>query len=119
MQKSKFIFISLLIVIMASCVQKTSTKTVVVYLTVHNKKNIETVGVRGEGKPLSWDKDSPLTTIIKDSLYTGTFTIVTGYKFGEIKFTVNCEMELNDKPNRRVEFATTDTTVYKATFNGN
>jgi len=119
MKKNKFILVAFLIVTMASCVQKTSKKTVVIYLTIQNKKNIETVGVRGEGKPLSWDKDALLTPIIKDSIYTGTFTVITGYKFGEIKFTVNGEMELNDKPNRRVEFANTDTTIYKATFNNN
>jgi hypothetical protein len=100
-----------------SCVQKAYKKTVVVTLTIHNSKNIKTVGIRGNGNPLSWDKDYEMTPLVKDSLYTTTITAVTGYKFAEIKFTVNGEFELQDKPNRRVEFAKGDTTFYNAVFN--
>jgi hypothetical protein len=119
MQKNKFVLMAMLIIILASCVQKSSKKTVIVYLNVHNHKNIQSVGVRGEGKPLSWDKDAILTPIVKDSLYTATFTVVTGYKFSEIKFAINGELELNDKPNRKVVFNDKDTTIYRATFNTN
>jgi hypothetical protein len=99
------------------CVQKSYKKTVVVTLTVQNMHDIKTVGIRGEGNPLSWDSDFEMKPTIKDSVYTASVSAVTGYKFAEIKFTVNGEFELQDKPNRRVEFAEGDTTFYNAVFN--
>jgi hypothetical protein len=111
------LFISMFLLSVSACVQKAYKKTVVVTLTIHNSKNIKTVGIRGNGNPLSWDKDYEMTPIVKDSIYTSTITAVTGYKFAEIKFTVNGEFELQDKPNRRVEFAKGDTTFYNAVFN--
>jgi hypothetical protein len=113
----KLALISFCLLSVTACVQKAYKKTVVVTLTIQNNKNIKTVGIRGNGNPLSWEKDYELTPIVKDSLYTTTITAVTGYKFAEIKFTVNGEFELQDKPNRRVEFAKGDTTFYNAVFN--
>jgi hypothetical protein len=110
-------FFSLMVLSVSSCVQKAYKKTVVVTLLVPNNKNIKTVGIRGEGNPLSWDKDYEMKPVVKDSLYTATVTGTTGYKFSEIKFTVNGEFELQDKPNRRVVFAEGDTTFYNAVFN--
>ncbi len=86
-------------------------------LTVPNKTSIQTVGVRGNGKPLSWDEDLEMKAVVKDSLYTATVTAVTGYKFSEVKFTVNGEFELKDQPNRRIVFSDKDTTYYNAQFN--
>ena len=100
----------------SACVQKTYRKTVVFTLHTENQKDIKTVGLRGEGKPLSWDKDTLMNTLIKDSLYQLSITVVTPYKFGEVKFTINGEFELQEKPNRRVEFAEGDTTFYEAVF---
>jgi hypothetical protein len=119
MKNYKYIALCLLLVSVAGCVQKTYKKTVVVMLTVSNIKNIKTVGIRGEGKPLSWDTDIEMQPVVKDSLYTATVTAVTGYKFAQIKFTVNNEFELKEKPNRRVVFSDKDTTVYEAVFDTN
>jgi hypothetical protein len=116
MKKNSIILISLLLLSMAGCVQKSYKKTVVVMLTVPNSKDIKTAGIRGQGKPLSWDTDYEMKTVVKDSLYTTTISAVTGYKFAEIKFTVNGDFELKEKPNRRVQFAEGDTTFYNATF---
>ena len=101
------------------CVQKSYTKTAVVTLSVANIKDIRSVGIRGNGKPLSWDSDFEMKTVIKDSLYTATVTTNTGYKFAEIKFTMNGEFELKEQPNRRVVFSDKDTTYYNAVFNTN
>jgi hypothetical protein len=98
------------------CVQKTYRKTVVFTLTVQNIKNIKTVGIRGNGKPLSWDKDFEMKPLINDSVYSATATTITGYKFAEIKFTVNGGYELKEKPNRRLNFSDKDTTYYNAVF---
>lgn len=119
MKRYSIICISLLLVSMAGCVQKSYTKTVVVTLSVPNTKDIKSAGIRGEGKPLSWDNDVEMKPVVKDSLYTATITAVTGYKFAEIKFTVNGAFELKDQPNRRVLFSNRDTTYYNAVFDSN
>lgn len=100
-----------------SCVQPTYQKTIVCTLSVPSGLNIKTVGIRGEGNPLSWDKDILLTEKISDSLYSVTVTGKTPYKFVEVKFTINGEFELIDKPNRKIWFSDSDTTFYYATFN--
>ncbi len=116
--KNKYYLLTVLLLIgLQACVQKTYKRVVVVELLVKGKKDIQTVGVRGNGKPLSWDTDFPLTPVVKDSLYRTTITAFTGYKFAECKFTVNGEFELNNKPDRRVEFSQGDTTFFKAVFN--
>jgi hypothetical protein len=111
--------VSLLLFLSQGCVQKAYKKTVVVTLAVQNIRNITTVGIRGNGSPLSWEKDFEMKPLIKDSVYTASVTALTGYKFAEIKFVVNSEFELKDKPNRRVVFSEGDTTYYKAVFDVN
>jgi hypothetical protein len=117
MQKHKTLIIVFLLLAATSCVQKSYKKTFLIELTIkNNKKNIESVGIRGNGQPLSWNSDVAMTPLIKDSVYTAVITTLTGYKFAEIKFTVNGEFELKDKPNRRVAFSEKDTTKYLAIF---
>ena len=116
MKSNKHIIILLSFFSLTSCVQKSSKKTVILKLNVQGIKNIRSVGIRGNEKPLSWDYDMELKPIIKDTLYTATFSKLTGYKFTEAKFTVNGQFELNEKGNRRIMFSENDTTVYEATF---
>ncbi|MBI3234542.1 MAG: hypothetical protein HYZ42_10965 [Bacteroidetes bacterium] len=87
-----------------------------VKLHIAGMQNIQSVGIRGNEKPLSWDYDMELKPMVKDSLYTGTFSLITGYKFTEAKFTVNGQFELNDQSNRKIIFNDNDTTIYEATF---
>jgi len=117
MKNKYYLLAAILFMGFTACVQKAYKRVVVVELTVKGKKDIQSVGVRGNGKPLSWDNDYPLEPIVKDSLYRATITTITGYKFAECKFTVNGEFELNNKPDRRVEFSEGDTTFFKAVFN--
>lgn len=117
MKQNRHIIILFSFLAFSSCVQKSSKKTVILKLNVQGIKNIQSVGIRGNEKPLSWDYDMELKPIIKDTLYTATFSIVTGYKFTEAKFTVNSQFELNEKDNRRILFSENDTTVYEAKFN--
>ena len=100
----------------SGCVQKSSKKTIVVKLYVDTIKNIENVGIRGSQKPLSWYKDLKLQPIVKDSVYTTTISLVTGYKFIEAKFTVNGESELDNKDNRKIKLSDKDTIYYEAKF---
>ncbi|RKS95006.1 hypothetical protein BC952_0645 [Flavobacterium limicola] len=116
--KTKLAIITLLLsLILTSCVQKTYHKIVVFTLDASEIKNIKTVGIKGNDKPLSWSKSSEMRAIKKDSLYQLTITFETGYTFTEIKFMVNESLEFENQDNRRVNFSTTDTTFYKAKFN--
>lgn len=111
-------FISLLAITALGCVQKSYEQVVVFTLDVSDiKEKIETVGLRGEGKPLSWDADLPMNPIKKDSLYAVKVSATTGYKFAEVKFVVNGKFELEGKPNRRVIFDESRMTTYNAKFN--
>lgn len=114
--RNNLIYICLFALLITGCVQKTYQKTVVFELDVSQVKNIETVGIRGDDQPLSWDNSTAMTAIKKDTTYTVTATFVTGYKFTEVKFTVNDEFELKGKDNRRINFSEKDTTYYKAVF---
>lgn len=101
---------------LSSCVQKSYDRTVVLMLDVSDVKNIKSVGIRGNEKPFSWDYDTEMEVVKKDSLYKKTFTIKTGYLFTELKFTVNGDFELKEKDNRRIYFNQAGTTIYKAKF---
>lgn len=116
MKNFKLSVIALIALLSTSCVQKSYEREVTLLLNVANIKDIKTVGLRGKGKPLSWREDLAMNPIKKDSLYSITFKCVTGYKFGEIKFVVNGELELKEKPNRRVYYNETGTTIYGATY---
>lgn len=100
----------------SSCVQESHQRTVVFQLDVKGIKNIKTVGIRGNN-PLNWNSDYEMVKG-KDSMYSATISGETGYLFTNVKFTINGEFELVDKPNRKVYFDTKkDTTFYKAIFN--
>ena len=113
--KNILLIVGLLGLITTSCVQKSYKKTVVFTVDVSKIKNIKNVGIRGE-KPLDWNYDTEMKMIKKDSIYTITKTFETGYKFVEVKFTINGDFELKDMPNRKVVFATNGTTTYNAVF---
>lgn len=116
--KRKIIIAYLIALASTACVQKAYLKTVIIKLTVKNKNNIKQVGIRGNGNPLSWEKDFAMQEVVKDSVYTATVCTMTAYKFGEIKFVVDGEWELKDEPNRRIVFSeTSDTTYVQAIFN--
>lgn len=100
-----------------SCVQKTNTKTVVYILTLPKLENVQSVGIRGNDKPLNWDNDFELKAIKPDNLYEAIVTYKTGYKFTEVKFVVDDKFEFQNSPNRRIEFSPLDTTYYAAEYN--
>jgi PBP1b-binding outer membrane lipoprotein LpoB len=107
----------LLALFLTSCVQKTYKKTVVFTVDVSEIKNIKKVGIRGNDKPLSWDFDTEMKALKKDSVYQITLTGETGYQFTEVKFVVNDSMEFQNEDNRRVVFSEKDTTYFNAKFN--
>ena len=102
----------LLTLMLTGCVQKSYKRIVVVTLDASAVKKIQSVGIRGNGKPLNWETDYPMQEIAKDSLYKATITTNTGYLFAEAKCTVNGNFELPDRPNRRIVFDTKNDTTY-------
>ena len=116
MRKLILIIVGLLSLMTTSCVQKTYKRTVNFIIDVSKVENIKNVGIRGE-KPLDWNYDTKMTVVKKDSLYKATVIFETGYKFVEIKFTVNSDFELKEKDNRKVYFSENDTTFYDSKFN--
>lgn len=101
---------------LTSCVQESYTRKVTLLLDVSEIKNIQQVGIRGENKPFSWNENVEMEVVKKDSLFKKTFEINTGRLCTEIKFTINCEFELQEQENRKVYFAENGETVYKAKF---
>ena len=83
MKKHTLIVLGLLLFLTTSCVQKSYKRIVVVTLDVSKVKEVQWVGIRGNGKPLSWDKDYPMKEVIKDSIYKAVITTDTGYLFAE------------------------------------
>ena len=102
---------------LGACVQKTKKQEVTLILNVFGMKDINTVAVRGDDKPLSWKEDYLLQEVVKDSLYRGTFGGETGLLGTKIKFVVNGTFELENKPNRYIVFDRSGKTTYTATFN--
>ncbi len=115
MNKIIIIFVGLLSLITTSCVQKSYKRKVNFIVDVSKVKDIKSVGIRGE-KPLDWNYNTEMTKVIKDSLYKATITFETGYKFVEMKFTVNGDYELKNQPNRKIVFATNGETNFNAVF---
>jgi putative oxidoreductase len=113
----KIIVLLFITMSLISCVQKTNNHTVTILLDVSEIKDIKTVGIRGNENPFSWDYDSEMEVVKKDSLYKKTFKISTGSLCTEIKFTINGNFELKDKENRKVYFNKNGETIYKAKFN--
>lgn len=116
MKYYSFFILAVVVLLFSHCVQKSYPKTVVFTLTLNDKKDVSSVGIRGNGKPLSWEEDYPMTELIKDSVYTATITTVTGYAWGEVKFTVNGEFELKNQENRMISLKENDTVRYNAFF---
>ena len=117
MKKYTLTLVGMLLFLTTSCVQKSYKRIIVVTLDVSKVKDVQWVGIRGNGKPLSWNEDFPMKELVKDSLYKAVITTETGYLFAEGKCTVNGNFELQKKPNRRINFDTkSDTTYVKLVF---
>lgn len=99
------------------CVQKSSKKTVVYILKISGGDSVETVGLRGKHNPLNWRSDYEMNKNSTDSTYEAVVTYITGYKFTEVKFSLNNQLEFQEQANRKVVFEDSDTTIFRATYN--
>jgi hypothetical protein len=115
----KYFFILTVSICVASCVQPSFKKTVTFLLDAYQIKNIKSVGIRGNDKPLNWDANTEMNAVVQDSLYTCTATFITGYKFTEVKFVINDKFELTERGNRKILFSDKDSSEYAAVFDQN
>lgn len=109
-----------LAIALSGCVQAAYDRTIVYELDATGVPNVQSVGVRGRDKPLSWNRDLAMTQRAPGGPYVVAVTYHTGYLITEVKFTVNGEFELANTDNRIVHMARTttggDTTVYRAKY---
>ena len=123
MSRTRSLVSALSILVVASgCVQKAYDRVVVYRVSVSGVHDVQSVGLRGEGNPLSWSKDLPLTPVPDSAgLYQAIVTHHTGSIATEVKFTVNGQFEFENADNRVVRIPPTtvgnDTTVYRGVFN--
>jgi hypothetical protein len=117
------VILNILVIVFVSttigCVQPSYKKTILFVLNANQIQNIYSACIKGNDKPLSWDNGVNMKQNTTDSLYTTYITFVTGYQFIEMKFVVNDNFELADKPNRKIYFSEKDTTIYNAIFDKN
>ncbi len=118
MKKIHFIVATLLLFLTISCVQKTKKRVVIYTVDISKVDLIKKVGLRGWDDPLSWQDDYPMKEITKDSLYQVTIISETGRICNEFKFSVNENLELAGKENRKIYFnKKSDTTRVDFVFN--
>lgn len=111
-----FALFFILAMTVASCVQKTYERKVELTLRLPQKQAVTSIGVYGSGNPLSWQQPLALKPIIADSVYRVTFTAKTGFLQTELKFMVNEQWELNNKPNRILKYNTEGVTKMEVVF---
>ncbi len=99
-----------------ACVQPAYDRTVVYDVELANDTAAATVGVRGNDRPLLWERDAVLERTGPTTWRT-IVTYRTGYRFTEVKFTADGRFELEGRPNRRITFDTAaDTTRVRVRF---
>ena len=102
---SYILFVLLTSSLMISCVQETHVKKVSFEVNMKDAQNFETVGVRGDIKPLSWQETTPLLDDNNDSIYTTTLEFDTASNQLNFKFVINGQVfELDGSDNRVLPF---------------
>ncbi len=76
----------------------------------------QTIGLRGNVKPLSWKKDLELSDMDKDGIYEATVKFKTTKRNLRFKFTQNGEPELQGADNRIVWFKPDETSITNHVF---
>lgn len=91
--------------ITSACVQKTIPHKVQVEVDMRQMEGVESVGIRGDYPPLSWNKDFALTDPDADSIYSGNFIMDIPYDDFQFKFVMNGSVfELQGQDNRVLNF---------------
>ena len=99
------LFTSMISSLLVSCVQETHIKKVSFEVNMKGVQNFESVGIRGDIKPLSWQETSLLSDDNNDSIYTSTLEFDTAGNQLNFKFVINGEVfELDGTDNRVLPF---------------
>lgn len=91
---TSFLFCLLLL----SC--KTQSYQLTFQLDMTGQTGFQTVGIRGNIAPLSWDKDYPLTDLDGDGIYEASINFKTSKKYVQYKFRTDTQSELAGSDNR-------------------
>ena len=95
----------LLGLVFSSCVQETHVKKVSFQIDMKNVQDFETVGIRGDIKPLSWQETTFLNDVDQDSIYSTTLEFDTASNQLNFKFVIDGEVfELEGQDNRALPF---------------
>ncbi|MEM6802931.1 MAG: hypothetical protein AAF696_16090 [Bacteroidota bacterium] len=103
--------------ISSACVQKTIPHTVSIEVDMRQLEGVESVGIRGQYPPLSWNEDFPLSDPDADSIYSGSFIMDIPYDDFQFKFVMNgSEFELAGQDNRVLTFEGKTEVSFQAVF---
>ncbi len=80
-------------------------------------KSNQSIGLRGNVKPLSWNKDYPLTDLDDDGTYEATIKFKTSERNLRFKFTKSQVLELESADNRIIWFQPNETVITSHVFN--
>ncbi len=99
-------FIAVLAILaLYSCVQETHDKKITFALDMSGIKEFNTVGIRGDIAPLSWQETVLLEDNDKDSIYSASVLVNTASNQLNFKFVINdMEFELEGQDNRSLPF---------------
>ena len=101
----------------SSCVQQTKEQVVIFNVNAKGLKEVNTISVRGSIPPLNWSSNYELKDPDSDSIYSGRIVFDVPYDFIEVKFVKNeNELELNNKPNRKLKFEEDQQTIFNLKF---
>ena len=108
---------AIFLICLSSCVQPSYEREIQFLLRFPSVQKPDNVAVRGNDSPLSWEKDYPLVFDTLKNAYVGTVKLKTGYRFTEFKFVADGTFELEQQPNRRLNFKDRSKIEYVAVFN--
>ena len=107
--------------LMLGCVQDTHKKTLTISVDMSQQTYFESVGIRGNLKPLSWEENTLLNDPDGDGIYEVALELDTASDYLQFKFVKNeDEFELDGKDNRLIKFEyRPEALSYSAVFDQN
>jgi hypothetical protein len=111
--------LTVVIVLLTSCVQKEFDKKITFVVDTNGIENIKSLGIRGNFLPNQWKETVLLTDDNNDGIYEITFNEKTAVYGVSFKFIKNGnEYELIDEKNRQLVFEyKPETIIYRTKFN--
>ena len=108
---------SALLLLATACVQPTYPQTLEFSVDTRGQSEVSSVGIRGDFAPLNWEQDLPLSDPDQDGIYTGSVVLDTPYLGTAFKCVLNgYQFELEEQPNRMVEFDKDGVTAVDVVF---